>query len=343
MGEVENEDPEQMATLQPEPQATLQPEQQVEEQRAEITVDEFTDDIEQAGTSRIPSCDIITLDDTTDSNIHDQAMMESSDDDDIVITSMTPAVSNPNDPIDLTNATIIAPPQSPPRINDMGPSRLIRSPPRTLQRPVMPGVDPRLHRRYNLDVYERILGSLRGYASSSFFMSSGLLSGQRNLPSVDETSARVISPFETQTTTTTSTSTTVGNNTVVDLLDSEDEDGLAHNVNIPTLAPLRKPISQAPPIKKRRSEEPSSSSAPQQPPPATAAPQSDITCPICMDDKNEILVANKTLMASPCGHILCSECHKQSMRTMGTGQQKILSCVTCRKKVKGNAFIKLFF
>ena len=52
--EVENEDPEQMATL--------QPEQQVEEQRAEITVDEFTDDIEQAGTSRIPSCDIITLD-----------------------------------------------------------------------------------------------------------------------------------------------------------------------------------------------------------------------------------------------------------------------------------------
>jgi len=171
MGEVENEDPEQMATL--------QPEQQVEEQRAEITVDEFTDDIEQAGTSRIPSCDIITLDDTTDSNIHDQAMMESSDDDDIVITSITPAVSNPNDPIDLTNATIIAPPQSPPRINDMGPSRLIRSPPRTLQRPVMPGVDPRLHRRYNLDVYERILGSLRGYASSSFFMSSGLLSGQR--------------------------------------------------------------------------------------------------------------------------------------------------------------------
>merc|ERR1711892_1580055 len=225
------------------------------------------DGIRVTATSAIPSCEIITVDDSLSQTT------ELDGDDEIVITGITPAVLNPSEPIDLTNATFITQPSAIPF--------------QTGRRKIRPG------------------------RSDAVMDLSG------------ESSANVSTPFET--------SATSINNSVVNLLDSDDDD-LSHSVSIPRLAPL---------IKKRRREE---TTTPKQPPPPSAPPpaQTDITCPICMDDKNEILAANKSLMASPCGHMVCSECHAQSMQSMGSGRGKMMPCVTCRKRVKGTAFIKLF-
>lgn len=115
------------------------------------------------------------------------------------------------------------------------------------------------------------------------------------------------------------------------LLDSDD-DSIPHRIIVPELAPLR------PRITKRRQREETVGDG------ETTTSQTkrlDIACPVCMNNLEEMKELNQSIMTSPCGHLVCSGCHDR-MLGRSSGVNKMMACVTCRKRVKGTAFIKLF-
>ncbi|ESO83097.1 hypothetical protein LOTGIDRAFT_236870 [Lottia gigantea] len=60
-----------------------------------------------------------------------------------------------------------------------------------------------------------------------------------------------------------------------------------------------------------------------------------ITCPICMDDDRQIKRTGRQLTSTVCGHIFCSQCIKQSLRSFHT-------CPTCRKSLRMNQIHPIF-
>lgn len=53
-----------------------------------------------------------------------------------------------------------------------------------------------------------------------------------------------------------------------------------------------------------------------------------LSCPICLDTKNQIVASNRNLVSTNCGHIFCSHCIVQVTRTNK-------KCPTCRKTLTG--------
>ncbi|KAK6186064.1 hypothetical protein SNE40_008171 [Patella caerulea] len=60
-----------------------------------------------------------------------------------------------------------------------------------------------------------------------------------------------------------------------------------------------------------------------------------ITCPICMDDDRQIKRTGRQLTSTVCGHIFCSTCIKQSLRSFHT-------CPSCRKSLRVNQIHPIF-
>ncbi|XP_055955672.1 E3 ubiquitin-protein ligase RNF4-like [Patella vulgata] len=60
-----------------------------------------------------------------------------------------------------------------------------------------------------------------------------------------------------------------------------------------------------------------------------------ITCPICMDDDRQIKRSGRQLTSTVCGHIFCSTCIKQSLRSFHT-------CPSCRKSLRVNQIHPIF-
>lgn len=51
-----------------------------------------------------------------------------------------------------------------------------------------------------------------------------------------------------------------------------------------------------------------------------------LTCPICLEDHKRILDAKRKMMTTPCGHLFCDNCLKQSLKQNGM-------CPKCRQKI----------
>ncbi|KAK2170952.1 hypothetical protein NP493_1120g00030 [Ridgeia piscesae] len=63
-----------------------------------------------------------------------------------------------------------------------------------------------------------------------------------------------------------------------------------------------------------------------QPLDGAASPQHHIMCPICLDHIEEIRRSRRRLMSTVCGHLFCSECIIDIIRTHK-------KCPTCRKRL----------
>ncbi|XP_045145395.1 E3 ubiquitin-protein ligase RNF4 isoform X1 [Echinops telfairi] len=51
-----------------------------------------------------------------------------------------------------------------------------------------------------------------------------------------------------------------------------------------------------------------------------------VSCPICMDGYSEIVQNGRLIVSTECGHVFCSQCLRDSLKTSST-------CPTCRKKI----------
>jgi len=51
-----------------------------------------------------------------------------------------------------------------------------------------------------------------------------------------------------------------------------------------------------------------------------------LACPVCLDDHKAILDSKRKMMTTPCGHVFCDNCLKQSLKQNGM-------CPKCRKKI----------
>uniref|UniRef100_A0A8D2KT09 RING-type domain-containing protein n=1 Tax=Varanus komodoensis TaxID=61221 RepID=A0A8D2KT09_VARKO len=51
-----------------------------------------------------------------------------------------------------------------------------------------------------------------------------------------------------------------------------------------------------------------------------------VSCPICMDGYADIIYSGRLIMSTKCGHIFCSQCLHESLRSANV-------CPTCRKKL----------
>lgn len=51
-----------------------------------------------------------------------------------------------------------------------------------------------------------------------------------------------------------------------------------------------------------------------------------VSCPICLDGYSEIVKSRRLIVSTKCGHIFCSQCIRDALKTAG-------SCPTCRKKL----------
>lgn len=63
--------------------------------------------------------------------------------------------------------------------------------------------------------------------------------------------------------------------------------------------------------------------------------QDGISCPVCMDSLSEIKSEGKQVVSTNCGHVFCSQCIKDAVRT-----QK--RCPTCRKKLSARQYHVLY-
>ncbi|KAG8508647.1 E3 ubiquitin-protein ligase RNF4, partial [Galemys pyrenaicus] len=56
------------------------------------------------------------------------------------------------------------------------------------------------------------------------------------------------------------------------------------------------------------------------------APSGTVSCPICMDGYSEIVQSGRLIVSTECGHVFCSQCLRDSLKSANT-------CPTCRKKI----------
>ncbi|XP_061178466.1 E3 ubiquitin-protein ligase RNF4-like isoform X2 [Saccostrea echinata] len=65
------------------------------------------------------------------------------------------------------------------------------------------------------------------------------------------------------------------------------------------------------------------------------SPVQDISCPICMDSKKQIIKSGRQMAATVCGHVFCKPCIKASI-------DNHRFCPTCRKKLSMRQVHPLF-
>ncbi|XP_063145318.1 E3 ubiquitin-protein ligase RNF4-like [Candoia aspera] len=58
----------------------------------------------------------------------------------------------------------------------------------------------------------------------------------------------------------------------------------------------------------------------------SSKPSGTVSCPICMDSYAEIVHSGRLIMSTKCGHIFCSQCLHNSLKSAN-------SCPACRKKL----------
>uniref|UniRef100_A0A1A8EWK4 Ring finger protein 4 n=1 Tax=Nothobranchius korthausae TaxID=1143690 RepID=A0A1A8EWK4_9TELE len=60
-----------------------------------------------------------------------------------------------------------------------------------------------------------------------------------------------------------------------------------------------------------------------------------ISCPICLDHYSEIVNSGRLVVSTKCGHVFCSQCLRDSLRTSHT-------CPTCRNKLTARQYHPLY-
>uniref|UniRef100_A0A1A8NXN4 Ring finger protein 4 n=1 Tax=Nothobranchius pienaari TaxID=704102 RepID=A0A1A8NXN4_9TELE len=60
-----------------------------------------------------------------------------------------------------------------------------------------------------------------------------------------------------------------------------------------------------------------------------------ISCPICLDHYSEIVDSGRLVVSTKCGHVFCSQCLRDALRTSHT-------CPTCRNKLTSRQYHPLY-
>ncbi|XP_058526332.1 E3 ubiquitin-protein ligase RNF4 [Ochotona princeps] len=60
-----------------------------------------------------------------------------------------------------------------------------------------------------------------------------------------------------------------------------------------------------------------------------------VSCPICMDGYSEIVQSGRLIVSTECGHVFCSQCLRDSLKSANT-------CPTCRKKINHKRYHPIY-
>ncbi|XP_069451005.1 E3 ubiquitin-protein ligase RNF4 isoform X2 [Ovis canadensis] len=64
-------------------------------------------------------------------------------------------------------------------------------------------------------------------------------------------------------------------------------------------------------------------------------PSGTVSCPICMDGYSEIVQNGRLIVSTECGHVFCSQCLRDSLKSANT-------CPTCRKKMSHKRYHPIY-
>ncbi|XP_069600963.1 E3 ubiquitin-protein ligase RNF4 [Ranitomeya imitator] len=67
----------------------------------------------------------------------------------------------------------------------------------------------------------------------------------------------------------------------------------------------------------------------------TSRSSGSVTCPICMDGYSEIVQSGRLIVSTKCGHIFCSQCLRDSIKSMA-------KCPTCRQKLTAKQYHPIY-